>query len=194
LANTNKAYGFRPVGTLGNASYAGNVRKFFVSSATAIFIGDTVKLAATASAAALYPNDVLYPEAEIAAQGSIVIGVCVGVEPVYSDLTINYRKASVDMYIYVDVDPMTIYSVQGDSGAWVVSNIGLNANVTVGAGSTTTGRSTTVITTPTADAGKDTLIIGVDPDPGNEVGVYWKMLVKLNLHQFASGIVRLGID
>jgi hypothetical protein len=196
VANTDKPYGFRPVGTIGNASYAGKVEKYWVPSGTtgAIFIGDTVKLAATGVAEALYPTDVIRGEVEIGAQGSIVCGVCVGIEPYYADLSVNYRKASTGMYVYVDIDPMTIYSVQGDSGTFTTSMLGLNANITVTGGSTATGRSKTVITTPTADAAKDTLILGVDPDPGNEMGVYTKFLVKLNLHQYASGVVRLGID
>jgi hypothetical protein len=196
MANTDKPYGFRPVGTLGQGAYVGKIKKFWVPSGTAgaIFIGDTVKLAATGVAEALYPDDVIRGEVEIGAQGSIVVGVLVGVEPVWTDLSITYRKASTAMYVLVDVDPMTIYSVQGDSGTFTTSMLGLNANITVTGGSTTTGRSASVITTPTADAAKDVLILDVDPDPQNEMGVYTKFLVKLNLHQYASGIVRLGID
>lgn len=196
MANTNKPYGFRPVGTLGNASYAGNVRKFAVpaDNANAIFIGDTVVLAGTSDAMAVYPGDVLVPEVAVGSAGAIVVGVCVGVEPKYSDLSINYRKASTFMYVFVDVDPMTIYSVQGDSSTFAITQVGLNATITATGGDTATGRSKFVITNPQASAAEDVLILGLDPDPGNEVGVYTKFLVKLNLHQFASGIVRVGIS
>lgn len=194
MANSNAAYGFRPVGTLNAASYSGQVRKYAVpaDNATAIFIGDIVTMAGTSDAMAVYPGDVLYPEAAVGAATSKVLGVCVGIEPLYSDLSVNYRKASTFMYIYVDTDPNTIYSVQGDSTVWTVADIGCNATITATGGSTTTGRSAMVITAPTADAAKGALIIGVDPDPNNEVGAYWKMLVRLNLHQFGTAIVGIS--
>ncbi len=197
MANANRPYGLRPVGTMGHASYSGKVRQFCVpaDNATAIFIGDPVMLASSSDAMSVNADDALYPEVSIwTASNAITCGVCVGIVPAYTDLSINYRKASTLMYVLVDTDPNTIYSVQGDSGAWTVADIGLNANITNTAGSTTTGISKMVITTPTADAAKDTLIVGVDPDPDNAVGVYWKMLVKLNLHQFGPGVVRLGIS
>ena len=194
MANTDKPYGFRPVGTLNAASYSGQIRKYYVpaDNATAIFIGDIVVAASTSDAQAVYPQDVLYPEAAVGAATSKVLGVCVGIEPLYSDLSINYRKASTAMYIYVDVDPNTIYSVQGDSGAWTVADVMCNATITATAGDTATGRSKMVITAPTADAAKGTLIVGVDPDPNNVVGVYWKMLVRLSLHQFGTAIVGIS--
>lgn len=194
MANANKPYGFRPVGTLNAASYTGQVRKFYVpaDNATAIFIGDIVVAATTSDAQRVDADDVLYPEAAVGAATSKVLGVCVGVQPVPSDLSINYRKASTAMYIFVDVDPNTIYSVQGDSTVWTVADVMCNATITATTGSTTTGRSAMVITAPTADAAKGTLIIGVDPDPDNEVGAYWKMLVKLNLHQFGTAIVGIS--
>lgn len=194
MANSNAPYGFRPVGTLNAASYSGQVRKYAVpaDNATAIFIGDIVVAAGTSDAMAVYPGDVLYPEAAVGAATSKVLGVCVGIEPLYSDLSVNYRKASTFMYIYVDVDPNTIYSVQGDSTVWAITDIMCNATITATAGDTATGRSKMVITAPTADAAKGTLIIGVDPDPNNEVGAYWKMLVKLNLHQFGTAIVGIS--
>ena len=194
MANSNSPYGFRPVGTLNAASYSGQIRKFAVpaDNATAIFIGDTVTLAGTSDAMAVYPGDVLVPEVAVGAATSVVVGVCVGIEPLYSDLAVNYRKASTFMYIYVDVDPLTIYSVQGDSTVWTVADIGCNATITATGGSTATGRSAFVITAPSADAAKGVLIIGVDPDPNNAVGVYWKMLVKLNLHQFGTAIVGIS--
>lgn len=188
MANADRPYGFRPVGTFGSASYNGQIRKYYVpaDNSAAIFIGDLVSLAGTSDAQRVYPQDVLYPEATVGINAAVHIGVCVGIEPLYSDLTINYRKASTAMYIYVDCDPNTIYSVQGDSGAWTVADVGNNAAITYTGGNTTTGRSKQVITTPSQTIAHGVQIVGVDPDPGNEVGVYWKMLVKLTYHQFGT--------
>ena len=196
MANTNKPFGLRPVGTIGHASYVGKVQQFYVpaDNANAIFIGDTVVWATSSDAQAVNPDEALYPEAAVGSAGAIVVGVCVGVVPVPADLSITYRKASTAMYILVDVDPMTIYSMQGDSTVFTVAQVGLNATITATGGSTTTGRSNFVLTNPQASATEDLLILGIDPDPQNEVGAYMKFLVKLNLHQYGPGIVRVGIS
>ena len=196
MANTNKPFGLRPVKTLGHACYVGKIEKFYVpaDNANAIFIGDTVVLASSSDAQKLYPDDAYYPEVAVGSAAAVVAGVCVGVEPLPTDLSINYRKASTAMYVFVDVDPMTIYSMQGDSTVFTVAQVGLNATITATAGSTTTGRSNFVLTNPQASATEDLLILGIDPDPNNEVGAYMKFLVKLNLHQFGPGAVRVGIS
>jgi hypothetical protein len=163
MANANRPYGFRPFGTLNAASYNGQVRKYYVpaDNSTAIFIGDIVVAATTSDAQAVYPIDALRAEAAVGAATSKVLGVCVGIEPLYSDLSVNYRKASTAMYIYVDTDPNTIYSVQGDSSTWSIADVMCNATITATAGDTTTGRSKMVITSPSADATKGVLILFV---------------------------------
>ena len=95
------------------------------------------------------------------------------------------------MYIFVETDPEMIFSVQTDSVGAAITDINMNATVTIGAGSTTTGRSTSVISGATiaADAALDTLIVGFDPAPDNVAGAYARVLVKLNLHQFNTAIV-----
>lgn len=194
MSNANKPYGFKLVGTLKSSPLSGMVHKYAVpaDNANAIFIGDTVVAAGTSDAMAIYPGDVLRPEAAVGGATSKVLGVCIGVEPVGNDLSINYRKASTFMYIYVVTDPLALFSVQGDSSTWAVADVGLNATITATAGDTTTGRSKFVITSPTADAAKGVLIVGVDPDPNNEMGAYTKFIVKLNLHQFGTAIVGIS--
>ena len=191
MANSNRPYGFRYVGTLSDAPVNDVVKKYYVPSTdgTAIFIGDLVKIGGTAGQ--LNAGDAYYPTAAVAASADAVLGVCVGVEPLPTDLTINYRKASTGMYIFVNTDPDAIYSVQTDSTGAAVTDIGLNATVTVGSGSTTTGMSSSVIqgSTFAANAALDTLVVGYDPAPDNEAGAYARVLVKLNLHQFGTAIV-----
>jgi hypothetical protein len=189
MGNSNRPYGFRSHGTLDGSPLNGSVKKYFVSDATAIFIGDLVTIGGTSGQ--LYAGDPYYPTAIIAASGDVVLGVCVGIEPVASNLNYNYRAAAVDMYIFVETDPEMIYSIQTDSVGAAITDIGLNATVTVGAGSTATGRSTSVISggTLAANAALDTLVVGYDPAPDNVAGAYARVLVKLNLHQFNTAIV-----
>lgn len=191
MGNSNRPYGFRYVGSLGSDVLNEKVQKFYVpaTDGTAIFIGDLVKTGGTSGQ--LNAGDPYYPVATIAASGDSVLGVCVGVEPLPTDLSINYRKASTGMYIFVNTDPEAIWSIQADSVGAAITDIMCNATVTVGAGSTVTGMSSSVISGATlgADAALDTLVVGYDPDPTNVAGAYAKVLVKLNLHQFGTAIV-----
>jgi len=194
LSNTNKPFGFKLVGTLTGHPMNGAIKKYYVpaDNSNAIFIGDTVVAAGTSDAQILYAGDAYAPEAAVGAATSKVLGVCIGVEPCYSNLSINYRKASTAMYIYVNTDPLALYSVQGDSTVFTVADIGLNATITCTGGDTATGRSKFVVTSASADAAKGVLLVGIDPDPNNEVGAYMKFLVKLNLHQFGTAIVGIS--
>jgi hypothetical protein len=186
VANTNKAFGLRPVGSLTAACYTGKTRQYYVPATdnTAIFIGDAVKLAG--SSGSVNPDDANYPTATVATAGDAIIGVCVGIKPVPTDLSINYRKASTAMYIEVEVDPNTIYEVQGDSTVWAVGDVGYNATMTVGSGNTATGRSTSVATGPANTNTIDFQILGFSPTADNEIGAYSRLLVRLNDHQFIN--------
>lgn len=190
MANTNKPFGLRPYGTLNGGPYSGNVRTYFVpaTDATAIYIGDPVKLAGTEGT--LNADDLPMPTATKAASTNVVIGVCVGVIPLPTDLTVLYRKASTAMYILVDTDPATIYAVQGDADTYDSADIGLNMNYTVSTGSTTTGVSNLVADQSSAATTNslDLQVLGTVPLPNNDLtGGYPLLLVRLNLNQFANG-------
>lgn len=189
MANSNRPFGLRPVGTLGSGGYQGAVRQFFVPStdANAIYIGDTVKIAG--SSGSVNAGDPSYPTAAIAAANDAVLGVCVGIIPTPADLTVNYRKASTAMYILVDCDPDTIYEAQGDATGVAAADIGLNAPITVTAGSTTTGISKSVIAGGSAavTATLDVQLLALAPAVDNEAGAYSRVHVRLNLNQFKSG-------
>jgi hypothetical protein len=191
MGNSNRPYGFRHVGTLDASPISDAVKKYYVpaTDGTAIFIGDLVKVGGTAGQ--LNAGDAYYPTATVAASADAVLGVCVGVEPLPTNLAITYRKASTGMYIFVNTDPDAIYSVQMDSVGAAITDIMLNCTATIGSGSTTTGMSSTVLSGATlaADASLDTLVIGYDPAPDNVAGAYARVLVKLNLHQFGTAIV-----
>ena len=62
-------------------------------------------------------------------------------EPKYSDLAVHYVEASTRRIVHVAMDPNLIFEVQEDStgGSIAVASIGLNTDVVVGSGSTTTG-------------------------------------------------------
>lgn len=190
MANSDKPFGLRPYSTLNGSPYIGTVRTYFVpaTDTTAIYVGDPVKLAG--GEGTLYPDDLALPTATKADSTDVVIGVCVGVKPLPDALSTQYRPASTAQYIMVDVDPQTVYLVQGDSQTWDATDPGNNANFTASTGVTTTGVSNLVVDQSTAatTATLDFQILGSAPIVGNDLtGGYPLLLVKLNNHQFVDG-------
>lgn len=194
MANSNKPFGLRPVGTLNGASWNGGVRKFYVpaTDGNAIYVGDMVKLAGTEGS--LYAGDPPVPTVAIAAANDVVVGVVVGVEPLYTDLSLNYRKASTGMYVMVCCDPQTVYEVQGDADTYAAADVGFNMTLTVAAGSAVTGYSASVADQSTAanTATLDLQVLGTVRSPDNDLtGGYPLLLVKLNNCQYVDGTTGL---
>jgi len=112
-------------------------------------------------------------------------------EPNPSDLSQLHRAASTNRYVYVADSPDLILEVQEDGvgGALAVTSVGLNADMVVAAGSTTTGQSGMELASSTA-ATTSTLvfnIVGFSQKQDNEVGsANAKMLVTYNVHQHGS--------
>lgn len=195
MANVNQPMGLRPVGTIGAGGYVGRIEKFNVpaTDGTAIGIGDPVTLTGAGGIAA---NGL--PIVKRGTVGGIAIGVCVGVELVPTDLTLTYRKASTAMNILVDTDPMTVYEIQEDSvgGSIALANGTKDCSLILGTVDTTTGNSKTMLDSSTvaATATLDCLLLRPAPAVDNTpASSYAKWLVKLNLHQFSSGAISIGV-
>lgn len=196
MANANTPFGLRPVQSLGHGNYTGSVRQFSVPSgdASAIYVGDLVKLAGTSQVI----RDQILPDIAIAASGDVFCGVVVGFLAETRDSTL-YRAASTQRIALVNCDPNALYEVQqGTGGTPLTANdIGLNANISVVAGSTVTGLSGSVIdnTTEAATNTLDLKIVGmpsrVDNDYGAAVGTgaaASKFYVRINRHLFANQV------
>lgn len=191
MANQNKPFGLRPIGTLSGGPWNNSVRTYAVLAADTdpIYIGDLVKLAGTNTLTVLPSGGHPVPVATKAATGDQAIGVCVGIEPLYADLNTNYRKASTLMGIRVVTDPNALFEIQGDADTFDPADVGLNASITVGTGSTTTGISNAVLDQSTVET-TTTLavqIIGMSSVVDNDVSstaTYPVFVVRLNQHQF----------
>lgn len=186
MALTYAPFGLKPASSLLSCGLAGgNIRMFYVPStdSTAIGIGDPVKLAGSADAAGV-PT-----VTRMATPGTdVIVGVMTGVLPDPSDLTLNYRKASTGMYIYVNVDPNTVYWIQENTGgtALTAAEIGLNSNLVLGTVDTVTGNGKTVLSNA-AEATTSTLdvqILGLAPIVGNEIGTNAVWEVRINKNQY----------
>ena len=206
MANISKINGFRPVKHVTGAPYNGQSNIYAVASgdSTALFVGDVVKLAADGNAAGV--QYVTAHAAGVAGTGQPALGVVVGVintklDPVVGAMsggsisldTPVYRPGSVEQYVLVADSPDLIYEVEataaGSAYAFAVADVGQNANIFAGSGSTVTGNSAHSLNM--SDKGTAATlpfkIVGVVQKVGNEVtGNYTKVNVQINNHQYKS--------
>jgi len=199
MANTNKVNGFRPVRYLNGAPWNGQANKYVIpaGNGTATFIGDLVKADATG-------DDAGYQTVVQAAASNAVLGVIVGMEVTPGSLdTPQYRAASTRRVVWVADDPNLIFEAQedGDTDPLETTDIGLNINVVVGAGSTVTGASGMQIDSDSA-ATTATLplrLLGLVQRPDNENVLsaggqaYTRWEVKINNHQLGSSTGVAGV-
>jgi hypothetical protein len=137
MANTDNAFGFRPINRDGSPYNGATLRCVFAAGdTTAAFIGDAVTLDGSGSTDG-------YTGVSQAATTEQVFGVVTGFEVDPDDLGSQYRKASTKRYCQVAQSENTYFEVQEDGAddALPVSAIGLNAAFVVGSGSTTYGTS-----------------------------------------------------
>lgn len=185
MANTDKAFGFRP---LGNLSATGAQKQYGYeiadNQAGAIFQGDLVTIVAG------------YVVKFVPATHSAALGVfngCFYIDPTTGKPTWkNYYPGSVNITegtISADVldDPSQLFLVQSD-GVIVQANIGKNADVIGTGGSTTTGVSTMELNSATiADtAALNLKIVGLWNVPANSLGEFAVLVVKINEHLYGS--------
>jgi len=185
MANRDIPNGLRPVGYLNGATWNGKVNKYYVpaTDGTAIFIGDAVKSAGSASA------DGKYPDVAQAAAGDAIRGVVVGFEVDPDNINYKYRPASTAMTLLVCDDPDAIFEIQEDSvgGALAVTEVGENADLVVGSGSTTTGLSGMELDSSDHKSATAQLrILRLVDRPDNELGTNARWQVLINEHELKS--------
>jgi hypothetical protein len=209
MANISKINGFRAVKHVTGAPYNGQANIYATAAAdgTAIFVGDPVKITSDANAQGIQI-------VTKATAGAAVLGVCVGVintklDPVGGTMTAGsialdtpqYRPASTAQYILVADADDVMYEVEASTGSnaaysFAVADVGLNADLTTVAGSTTTGVSGAALdmSTKATTATLQWKIMGVVQRPDNEIGGnYTKVLVKINNAQLSAGTGTAGV-
>lgn len=189
MANTDAAFGLRPVRRLDNAPMTGQIITCYTlaSDATILGVGDPVIAHADGGLAATgydEPNQGgTYPYVTRAAAGNRIWGVVVSVEPNRDNLSSLTRAASTAQQVKVMVaDSMTIFEIQEASGGTgVAANIGLNADIVVtGDASTSTGYSQVELSTTQNVATAQCRILGVANRPDNVAGEHIVWEVKIN--------------
>lgn len=183
--NADIVKGFTPVGTLSGSDYHGKLRRvsFAAGDAVACFIGDLVKLTANATA------DGKTPVVAQSGVGDISVGVLVSLEPDTTDegslSAPNFRSASTLRFGQVAFGSDVLYSIQEDSvgNSMPITDAGLNADVIIAAGNTTTGASGMEIDSTTA-ATTNTLVLRlhhVEDKIDNRLGDNANWIVSINL-------------
>lgn len=193
MANANTPMGLVPRRYLSGAPYNGATNQYAHDSGNgvAIFVGDLV----TITGGVTTINDKVLPNVVQSATGDVFQGVCVSVEPITQASTI-YCEASTQRIINVADDPNLVFEAQDASGGTplALADIGLNVDVVVGAGSTTTGMSGMELNNGT-EAVTNTLdlkLTGFVNAPDNTGGIAnAKFFVRINRHRFANQIAGL---
>lgn len=185
MANIDKPYGLR---AMGNLSATGAQKQFGYeiadNQAGAIYKGDLVTL---------YDGYIVKfaPATHTAAVG--VFNGCNYIDPTSGKPTwSNYYPGSVNItagIIEADVidDPNQLFTIQADEDI-EQSDIGKNADVIGTGGSTTNGLSSMELDSSTIanTAALNLKIVGVFKTPGNSLGDYCQVVVKINEHLYGS--------
>lgn len=197
MANTNTPFGLRPVSDAYNGPYNDGVRQYYhdAGNGVGIFVGDLV----TATGASTFlQNGQILANVVQSATGDVFQGVCVGVLQDTRD-SLTYCAASTGRVILVNDNPNALFEVQQVTGGTplTANDVGLNVNVVVGTGNTTTGYSGMTLNN-TTEAGTNTLDLKIvnmparaDNDPGTAVGTgadASKFYVRINRHRFVDQV------
>jgi hypothetical protein len=185
MANIDKPYGLR---AMGNLSATGSQKQFGYEIADnqtgAIFKGDLVTI---------FDGYIVKfaPADHTAAVG--VFNGCNYIDPTSGKPTwSNYYPGSVNItagIIEADVidDPNQLFTIQADEDI-EQADIGKNADVIGTGGSTTNGLSSMELDSSTIanTAALNLKIVGVFKTPGNALGDYCQVVVKINEHLYGS--------
>jgi hypothetical protein len=191
---TNAPNGLRPVKKLDGSCWTGQTTSYPVASAygTSLFKGDPVTILADGTLG-------------IATPGSGIVGVFWGVQFTNAAGDIvnspnwvasTATRGAVPATAFVIDDANVVFTIQESNAAGAagtpiaLADVGLNANVRIGTGSTATGNSGATLNNETeaTTATLDLKVLGLDPYPGNAVGNFANWLVKINNHRYAAGV------
>ena len=187
MANADTIFGARLAGHLQGSTANAQVRPYTVlaTDAVALFMGDFVKLTGTSADG---DDGLNHPVVAQAAATETLVGWVVGFKASSDYLNQVYRTASTLRTVYVCDDPYSTFEIQASSDAAIIAaDICLNADITVGSGSTSTGLSgmeldQTSLTSSTAQL----RILAVPARPDNVLGLHAKLICMINEHQYKT--------
>jgi hypothetical protein len=203
MANTNSAFGARPVRHRSGAPYSGSATLYYVpASLAAMYIGDFVYLAGSSNSVEYYGNPIgSLQTVGIATSGyavtsgasTVLVGAVVGFFAEQATSTV-YNPASTARGVWVADDPELVFEIQ-DSGVATLAYTDVGSSfaidVSTNSGSTATGRSghTMGTTADSTNAGVQLHMLGLSKRPKNSVGQYAVWDVMINNHAYGTRIL-----
>ena len=183
MANSNNPFGMRPLGNL-SATGAQKQYSYLIKEDynTNIFQGDLVRIVGG------------YIQ-RLSGADQTAVGVFNGLfyndpvtgKPTWSNKFIPNAAFTEDLQAEIIDDPSQLFVIQADSQDIVQADVGENVGVAYNTGSVTTGQSAMTTTGAPATAQGNTLkIVGLYSEPGNTLGAYAKLVVKINNHSYGS--------
>ena len=191
MANVDRPNGFRVVGHINGSQWNGQFGVYY-SGTDNLFMGDLIEKDGTGVAI----RDGAYPGAARAEADDIPVGVVVGWEPDPDSLGNLYHVASSTKAVYIVTDPSVVLEAQANDSGIAATDVGLNADFVVAAGSTTTGLSNMEIdgTTEVTTADEPLKILGAVDRMDNDLSsANARWLVMLNQHAYRSDAGTAGI-
>lgn len=176
MANVDRPNGATLVGHTSGSPLNARIRQYTATTAgNAVFPGDFVKMVAAGTV-------------EVAAAGDVLLGVVVGIVPIYSDLTLKYKPSGTAATLLVCDDPDAEYEIQSDSGTLVAADVGLNADILATAGSTSSGRSRMEIASASkvSTTAQLRIVAPKDSVDNDATLANSKWIVRINEHFYAT--------
>lgn len=189
MANKDLPTGAKFAGSLGQGSITGVANRyvFLATDNVAAFVGDFVTHQGTA---AVDEFGVYRPVVAQSVATNRLLGFVGSFNASRDYENQIYRTASTLRSALIFDAPEVLFEIQ-TSGTFAVENMGLNADIVVGSGSTVTGLSgmeldqSTVNTTITLPL----QIVGMIPRDDNEVGANTKLLCRMNYKAYTANTV-----
>lgn len=196
---TNAPQGLKPNRYKNGSPWTGTTNQYPITSGygTSIFTNDPVKTLSDGTIG-------------IGVAGTPSRGVFMGVK--YTDTTGTYKffpywpasttvQTGSPIYALIEDDPNLVMDIQetdGSSGAGTplaAADVNLNINFVVGAGTTSSGQSTSSInnTTEASTASLNLKIMALTPNPVNVIGSFANWLCAWNNHELNGGTGTSGI-
>jgi len=193
MANSARPFGLKAISNNGVVKFG---RYFAPASLASLGINTPVNLGGTSNSTntingQLTPAGTI-PSIVVATGGDTnkLLGSIVGFEVLPTDLfKAGYNAASTARIVYVADDVEQEYAIVDDGvGTLAITDVGLNANLTMGTVDAITNIDSSSLdtTTPAGDATFQLKILGLLDEPGNEVAAYATWKVKINNHVLAN--------
>lgn len=205
MSSVSRINGLRPVKFITGAPYNGQATAYFLPSSNSdvVMVGDLVKLAGDARSPSGVQTIARHAGGATEAAVGVVVGILFSgmgdvqnVPPVDNLNTPIYRLASTNRYVLVADDPSLVFETQTSGATFATADVGLNAEMDVAAGNTTTGASgmTLDLATKATTATLPMKIVGFPNRPDNQIGdTFTNAYVMINNHQYKGGTGTAGV-